>query len=376
MYIPFLPVSLQPPLSRQTRVNCGYPRIKYFALGRQAMRVGLDVLNIKKNDTVLMPASMCSAVIEPFHDLGVNITRYKLDSSLQFSLDNIIESVTPSTTAIYVIHYFGIKADLSVLQKFCGERDIALIEDCALSGFSADPTVVEFGDICIYSLWKFHALADGAILKIREQIPTISAITYKPKGIFLTLLSSLKIEIKKWIMRGVLSHKYLIMMRGELQDYCLSEESVSDLSPITSINKMSQLSLQRFLGEDLEGVARQRRFNFHELAAYCKSKNIRTLYSELAENDIPYCFPIIVDNAVLVQRKLAESGIESEISVNSPSSFSGLLGNTKKAAHLEQLSRKCLSLPIHQNIDIAMLGYLKSKLSSAITLTSEGANQN
>ncbi|MDA7753272.1 hypothetical protein N8907_01130, partial [bacterium] len=249
-----------------------------------------------------------------------------------------------------------------------------LIEDCALSGFSTDVAKIQFGDICIYSLWKFHALPDGAILKIRKQSHSMSAITYQPPRLVNTLLRRLKIEIKKWTMRGVLPFKYLTLVRGEPQDPPSLNEECEELSPMTSINKISQVSFQRFLAEDLEGIATQRRYNFNALTAYCHSKNIRTLYDQIAENDIPYCCPIIVDNPLLVKRKLADAGIESEISVNAPSSFSSLIGNSENCSHIEQLSLKCISLPIHQNVDAAMLDYLMSKLSSVITLTDGDTN--
>jgi len=376
MYIPFLPVSLQSSVSGSLSPDLNDPRIMFFEFGRQAMRVGLDALGIKKGDTVLMPTSLCSAVIEPFYDMGVKIRLYELGQNLKFSLDDILASVTATTKAIYVIHYFGIRSDMADLRRFCTQRNIALIEDCALSGYSVESSQLEFGDVCIYSLWKFHALPDGAILKIKKQLDPFKNSVYKPPAILKTLIRRLKIEIKKRTMRGAFPLKTLNIVRGKRKDIPLSNERGEKLSPMTAINGISQLSLHCFLREDLEGIAYQRRSNFNSLTAYCRSNNIRTLYRQLAEHDIPYCFPIVVDNPMFVKKKLAEAGIESEISVNVPPSLSNLIDNTKNYSHLEQLSLRCISIPIHQNIDAAMLDYLKSKLSSVIALADGDGDAN
>ena len=50
----------------------------FFQMGRQAMRVGLDVLNIDKGNTVLMPCSLCPAALEPLVHYGLKIKQYSL----------------------------------------------------------------------------------------------------------------------------------------------------------------------------------------------------------------------------------------------------------------------------------------------------------
>ena len=60
---------------------------------------------------------MCDAVIELFYNKDIKLHLYNLDKKMSFNMDEIIDRINSKTIAIYVIHYFGIKNDLTKNKK-------------------------------------------------------------------------------------------------------------------------------------------------------------------------------------------------------------------------------------------------------------------
>ena len=297
--------------------------------------------------------------------MGLKVRLYDLDQEMKCRLDNISETIDDSTKAIYIVHYFGVNNDLKDIRRFCDERNIVLIEDCALAGFHSDYHN-SCGDISIYSLWKFHAVPDGAILKLNNSATFLAQPQGSPPSAAKTILRLMKIAVKKCIMRGIFPSAVLGFIRGHKQFH--SELMISDIDIGSSlpISRISQTAFDIFNKEDLEAIASIRRRNFNALSEYCRASNIQTLFDQVGDKDIPYCFPVIVDDPEDVQARLAAVGVESEISVNTPPYPECVEGDGKNYYDLKHLSLHCISLPIHQNINEVMLDYIKEKLSECI----------
>tara|TARA_B100000795_G_C22734864_1_gene412896 strand:+ start:81 stop:608 length:528 start_codon:yes stop_codon:yes gene_type:complete len=161
-------------------------------------------------------------------------------------------------------------------------------------------------------------------------------------------------------MKGLLPLRVLNSLRNQ------SDNETEDVdgyfnSPLHII-KISNSSLATFIKEDTEEIINIRRRNFYSLLDYCNQNKIESLYQYLDDSDIPYCFPIIVENPRLIKKALAEEGIESEISINEPPSRELVNHNNQTFDNLKKLSLHCLSIPIHQNIDKDMMDYIKDNL--------------
>lgn len=364
MYVPFLPVNSCTKPGSQLKNYRSDNSILFFELGRQAMNVGIENLGLKNTDTVLMPSSLCSAVLEPFLKNGIKIDLYDLDKDMKCSINNIKDNITTTTKAIYVIHYFGIRNNLKTIKEFCNARDIFLIEDCALSGFSQSIANISYGDICVFSLWKFHAIPDGAILKVNTKKISSINYEYKKSPTLRIAIGRFKIKLKRLTMQGFLSLGILNLLRHQ-PDKGIDGLNGDLYSPLNAI-KISNSSLNTFLMEDEEKIINIRRRNFYSLLNYCNKNKIETLYQCLDDNDIPYCFPIIVENSEQIKRALAEEGIETEISINEPPSIEIANYNNQNFDNIKKLSVHCLSIPIHQNINQHMMTYIKTNLSKII----------
>ena len=359
MYIPFLPVTCLP---YSKKLNCKpfldteTHKLFFFELGRQAMMFALKAIDFSNDEHVLMPPSLCDAALAPFYQNRININFYEIDNDMTIKSEKIIKKVTSNTKAIYVIHYFGIKNNLEMLKKFCDDQGIILIEDCALLGYSHEQTV--YGDISIHSLWKFHAICDGAILKLNTNIKP-PKLPYKKSRNIKKVISNYKIKIKKCLMSGNMPIGILNFIRSSHKEKEIGYYDSTYYKKIL-ISKSSSKSISKLQCENFEEIKNIRRENFLFLTKFCKKNKINTLYNNLGPQDIPYCFPIIVKDPYELKRSLFQAGIETEISINPPKPYDA------RYINLYNLSKTCLSIPIHQNIDIKLLKYISKQLLLSI----------
>jgi hypothetical protein len=120
-------------------------------------------------EVVYMPCYVPEGIIKPFRAAGVIIRFYKLDPSLcpDFAdLDRKMDEDAPSMPVIVIIHYFGMRASTFEAQKLAAKFGGIVLSDSA--------HCIPFGDcsfdadVTLYSLNKFIAVPDGAIMLSRR----------------------------------------------------------------------------------------------------------------------------------------------------------------------------------------------------------------
>src|SRR6185295_11739652 len=104
--------------------------------GRAAIRLAAKVWNIGNNDEILVPAYNCGSEISPFLGLGAKIKMYRVDNAAKIDIGDVLNRMTSNTRVVVVTHYFGRPSEIEQLADICSERQIMLLEDCALSLFS------------------------------------------------------------------------------------------------------------------------------------------------------------------------------------------------------------------------------------------------
>lgn len=88
-------------------------------------------------------------------------------SATIFNYAKISRVMTEKTRLVYVIHEFGMPFQgISTLAGFCKEKNIPLVEDCALAMDSEihGKRIGTFGDYAIYSLSKVFPIDEGGVL--------------------------------------------------------------------------------------------------------------------------------------------------------------------------------------------------------------------
>ena len=133
---------------------------------RDAIKLAALSWGLRSGDEVLVPAYNCGCEISPFTSMGVTVSLYRVTARAEIDIDDLLSRIRPRTRVVYVTHYFGAPAGGPELVAACHARGVKIIEDCALSLFSAG--VGSLGDATVFSLRKSLPAADGGLLILRS----------------------------------------------------------------------------------------------------------------------------------------------------------------------------------------------------------------
>lgn len=151
----------------------GYIGTKFavgLASGTDALTLAVKSLGLKKNDSILMPANVYPTVF------GVALSGVKIKladvnaESLNIDIENVKKYYSKDVKAILVVHLYGNPVNLDPIIKFCKEKKIYLIEDCAQAAGSEykGRKTGSFGDISCFSFYPTKNLGTygdgGAVL--------------------------------------------------------------------------------------------------------------------------------------------------------------------------------------------------------------------
>ena len=144
-----------------------YIKSKFVALTHSctaALEISAILINLKKNDEVIMPSygfvSVANAVVlrgaKPiFADIN--------PLTLNVSYKDIRKKITKRTKAIYVIHYGGNSCEIDKISKLAKKNKIYLVEDCAHAFLAKNKNkfLGTIGDIGVFSFHETKNLVAG-----------------------------------------------------------------------------------------------------------------------------------------------------------------------------------------------------------------------
>lgn len=147
-----------------------------LASGTDALTLAIKSLNLKKGQCVLMPSNVYPTVFGVALS-GVDIKLSDVNpQSLNIDIENIKKYYTKDVKAILIVHLYGNPVDMSPIIKFCKEKKIYLIEDCAQAAGTEykGKKVGSFGDVSCFSFYPTKNLGTygdgGAILTNNKKI--------------------------------------------------------------------------------------------------------------------------------------------------------------------------------------------------------------
>ncbi|MDD5167528.1 MAG: DegT/DnrJ/EryC1/StrS family aminotransferase [Syntrophales bacterium] len=128
--------------------------------GTSALHVALLCLDIGKDDEIIIPSFVCTALLNAVRYVGATPVLADIDER-HFNLDvaDVKQRITRRTKAIIVPHLFGQAADLEELLAL----GIPIIEDCAQSMGSLyrGKMTGRFGILSIFSFYATKLIATG-----------------------------------------------------------------------------------------------------------------------------------------------------------------------------------------------------------------------
>lgn len=295
--------------------------VYYVHKARTAIRHACDLLGLAKESEVLAPSYNCGSEIDALRSSGVSVTLYDIDRSCRTNLSDLRRRISEKTRAIYVTHYFGFPQLIYEIKKLCEDKDIYLIEDCALSLFSCDgPTKLgSIGDISVFNFPKVLPVPDGGALVINNaDLPTNAWGLQRPNlsKVMRGMLPLLKRNILRNCFGTRVSYPFLWSVLKRTQMF--SNGSVKNNRSLVPEmprsyyydgrlnNKAVSAITKRLLrAVDVSGVINRRRENFNELLSLLSGvEGIEPLFKVLPDGVCPLHFPVIVDSRREICQKM------------------------------------------------------------------------
>ena len=355
----------------------GSSDIYRFHKARIGIRHAADLLQLKTDDEVLAPAYHCGSEIDALLKSGVEVILYEVDRNCNINIADIEKRITAKTKAIYITHFFGFPQDIVNVKELCKQKNLYLIEDCAMSLFSCNGTEIigSTGDLAVFSLAKTLPVPDGGLLVINNTALGKLSVEIQQPPLSTTLrrlLPFLKSNLLIFLSGNKLLHPFYSMLFSILNSHRIAmaenELHVSGESMMSAdlyynsahskfaMSYVTNRMLKAFVPDEIKRI---RRRNYCLLADILHNQeNLSILYTELPDGVCPLNFPIILENRDSVRLELYKRGIDAD-------AF-GKCYHKDYTLHdypnSNFLKNHILSLPIHQNLDAENIRYIADNL--------------
>jgi perosamine synthetase len=326
--------------------------------GRTAILLAARAWKIGEQDEVLVPSYNCGSEISPFFATGARVSMYRVDSKAQIDIADLRRRITERTKLVHVIHYFGRPSELGDLASFCRERNIKLLEDCALSLFTN--STGRLGDAAIFSFYKTLPTCAGGALVLRDAHAIRDSVLQKSAATQ-TMHDVLSLT-KKWAGAPIKRLPTESPHSGSApMDNCESSlpkmpaDYYCDKNAV--VRQGSRIPLGLLKSTDIEHVVRRRQENYNLLRHLLSDAHgFSLLWSEqIVDHDVcPLGLPVLVKKKSQWCQRLNASGIA--VSPWWVGCHEGL--NWQEFPEALALKGELILLPVHQYLKPRHMEYI------------------
>lgn len=279
------PIAVTDILNAQNR-HFDAPDVYAYSSGRAALFQILKYLKQEKGIIhILLPDYLCSSVLVPIKDLGLEYSFYPIDEQLEL-IESEFSQRYKNYTAVLLINYFGLKDLSSQIKSIKGIDENTIIIEDDVQAYYEFRKPLDGVDFKFTSLRKTFAVPDGGLIKTKYHLPKVT--TPNTFGQYKAAAALLK-----------------SMREGNFNDQIYLELFEKGESLIDSEQEygMSQIAekLYSFMNEDHVKVRRLN--NARYLVDELKMIGIEPLLP-LKEDYVPLFVPIILKNRDEVRKAM------------------------------------------------------------------------
>jgi perosamine synthetase len=132
--------------------------------GTTALQLAIAALKLKPKDEIIVPDYTFASPINSIIHSNCKPVLADIDSNnLCLSLNSIKKVLSKKTKAIIIVHLYGNAPEITRIIKFCNEKNIKIIEDCAeaFGTYYKKKHVGNFGDFGTFSFFGNKTISTG-----------------------------------------------------------------------------------------------------------------------------------------------------------------------------------------------------------------------
>jgi dTDP-4-amino-4,6-dideoxygalactose transaminase len=325
----------------------------YFYVARNGIYHLMRSLESDRRQIVLAPDYHHGNEIYAMKAAGMKLRYYPVKRDLDIDLSVLTDlcDVEPKPRVLYVTHFIGWPQPMNEIQALCREKDLILIEDCALSFMSTfqGRPLGTFGAYGVFCLYKTLPLPNGGVL-VANDTARLNGFTLRSCSA-LSLGGSSAELILRWIRSRYETCGRALFAMKRIAGRTLSATNVRrapvgntgfDLSAVnTGMSSICHTILRCF---QYDRIKETRRRNFRILEDRFRGR-VTLLDKTLADGVCPLFYPLLVKDKRTAARALASRGIETVEFWNCGDPESHRAGSP-----VAYLRDHLLEIPIHQDV--------------------------
>lgn len=150
------------------------PDVYTYSSGRAALYQILKYLKQEKNvNHVLLPDYLCSSVLVPVNELGLDYAFYPINEKLELE-PATFQPLYKKRTAVLLINYFGLQNLSSQIRAIREIDDKAIIIEDDVQAYFEFIKPLDGVDFKFTSLRKTFAVPDGGLVKTKYHLPKVT----------------------------------------------------------------------------------------------------------------------------------------------------------------------------------------------------------
>ncbi|AWW50608.1 DegT/DnrJ/EryC1/StrS aminotransferase family protein [Polynucleobacter paneuropaeus] len=299
--------------------------------GTDALHLAYILAGINDGDEVLAPAFTCTATNIPLLYLNANIKFIDIDpKTMNLSLEDIKQKVSPKTKAIVTVDYGGIPCEYDELKKISAVNGIALIQDAAHSiGSKYGENYV--GNQSDFTIFSFQA---------------IKTLTTGDGGMLVMKNANLNERAKKLRWFGIdRAQKQGGIWENDIQDIGYKYQ-MNDIAAAIGLSNL----------ECFDDIVNARKELYERYLGGLKEVQGISVIQPVSKKTVDFCpwlLTIIVDkNRAGLMKKLRENSVESG-QVHYRNDRYSIFGTQKQELpNMDFLEDKYLVLPLHRKMTV------------------------
>lgn len=285
--------------------NSGWSNGIFVKNGKEALSLGLQILNLKKQK-IAVPALICSSVTDTISELGHENVFIDINENIHICPEKCIEMMKEKKIdGVLLVDYFGVnyEENLVLAKKIKNLGGIVILDKCQSFLINKNPQdELKYADIIIYSLRKIFPIKDGGVLFITKNTNKIHQI--KKKNIIFDLDFLITNLFEKFTFM-IINYKIFIFLKKQMLKFTRYKNhkffAPKDEKNIKRNLVSTLLYHQLFNKNYFTNFLKQRNHNYEKIIEILKKNGFKLLRSHKNYHSSPQSIPIIDTSGKLLK---------------------------------------------------------------------------